>query len=60
MIRTRSLQSPSDDLRLMFTLSCRPLSSSLFFQWLERVYGKHNIVGLNPTWANFLCGIEKP
>ena len=29
-------------------------------QWLERVYGKHDVVGSNPTRANFLHGIEKP
>ena len=29
-------------------------------QWLERVHGKHEVVGSNPTRANFLYGIEKP
>ena len=29
-------------------------------QWLERVHVKHEVVGSNPTRANFLYGIEKP
>ena len=29
-------------------------------QWLERVHIKHELVGSDPTWANFLYGIEKP
>ena len=29
-------------------------------QWLERVHGKHKVVGSNPTRANVLYGIEKP
>ena len=29
-------------------------------QWLERVHGKHKVVGSNPTWANFLYEIKKP
>ena len=28
-------------------------------QWLERVHGKHEVVGSNPARANFLYGIEK-
>ena len=27
-------------------------------QWLERVHGKHEVVGSHPTRANFLYGIE--
>ena len=26
-------------------------------QWFERVHGKHEVVGSNPTRANFLCRI---
>ena len=29
-------------------------------QWLERVHGKHEVMGSNPIRANFLYGIEKP
>ena len=29
-------------------------------QWLERVHYKHEVVGSNPTRANFLNGIGKP
>ena len=29
-------------------------------QWLEQVHGKHEVVGSNPTRANFLYGIKKP
>ena len=29
-------------------------------QWLERVQGKPEVVGSNPTRANFLYGIEQP
>ena len=29
-------------------------------QWLERVHGKHEVVGSNPTRGNFLYEIEKP
>ena len=29
-------------------------------QWLERAHDSHDIVGSNPTRANFLYGIEKP
>ena len=28
-------------------------------QWLEQVHGKHEVVGSNPTRANFLHGIKK-
>ena len=28
-------------------------------QWLESVHGKHEVVGSNITWANFVHGIEK-
>ena len=26
--------------------------------WLEHVHSKHEVVGLNPTWASFLYGIK--
>ena len=29
-------------------------------QWLERAHDSHEIVGSNPTWANFQYGIEQP
>ena len=29
-------------------------------QWLQRVHGKHKVVGSNLTRENFLYGIEKP
>ena len=29
-------------------------------QWLQRVHGKHEVVGSNITRANFLYGTEKP
>ena len=57
MIWTRPLQSPSDDLSFVVTWSCKPLNIS---QWLERVHGKHKVVGLHTTRANLLYGIEKP
>ena len=36
-------------------------SFGLIAQWLQHVHGKHEVevVGLNPTWANFLYEIEK-
>ena len=30
------------------------------YNMLEHVHGKHEVVGSNPTWANFLYEIEKP
>ena len=56
VIQTRPMQSPSDELSFVVTWYCRPLIS----QWLERVHGKHEVVGSNPTQANFLYGIEEP
>ena len=50
------MQSPSDELSFVVTWYCRPLIA----QWLERVHGKHEVVGSNPTQANFLYGIEEP
>ena len=49
-------------------ISCRPLSTShrlivppdsSVAQWLECVHGKHEVVGSNPTLANFRYRIEK-
>ena len=36
-------------------------SFDLIAQWLQHVHGKHEVevVGLNPTWANFLYEIKK-
>ena len=67
MIQTRPLQSTSDDLsfvelcgHLMLYTIKHIASFGQIAQWLERVHGKHKIVGSNPTRANFLYGIEKP
>ena len=59
VIQTRPLQSAIDDLSFVVAWSSRPLSTShRSARWLERVHGKHEVVGLNPTQANFLYGIE--
>ena len=45
----------------MLTSSIKHISSfGHIAQWLERVHGKHEVLGSNPTRANFLYGIEKP
>ena len=60
-IRTGPLQLPNDNLSFVVTRNIRNISSfGQTAQWLGRVHGKHEVVGLDPIRANFLYGIEKP
>ena len=58
--KCQKIKSTTRRLNLRYISILTNFLRTVIAQWLERVYGKHEVVDSNPTWVNFLYGIEKP